>query len=63
MNLHENKKLFTDAVLAASEHLDIRPVYIEKDYWITRSLKLMVQNSNVEKAIFKGGTSYPRLIK
>ena len=57
MNLHENKKLFTDAVLAASEHLDIRPVYIEKDYWITRSLKLMVQNSNAEKAIFKGGTS------
>ena len=50
MNLHENKKLFTDAILAASEHLDIRPVYIEKDYWITRSLKLMVQNSNVEKA-------------
>ena len=45
MNLHENKKLFTDAVLAASEYLDIRPVYIEKDYWITRSLKLMVQNS------------------
>lgn len=57
MNLHENKKLFTDAVLAASEYLDIRPVYIEKDYWITRSLKLMVQNSNAEKAIFKGGTS------
>ena len=51
MNLHENKKLFTDAVLAASEYLDIRPVYIEKDYWITRSLKLMVENSNTEKAI------------
>ena len=63
MNLHENKKLFTDAVLAASEHLDIRPVYIEKDYWITRSLKLMVQNSNVEKAIFKGGTSLSKAHK
>ena len=57
MNLHENKKLFTDAVLAASEYLDIRPVYIEKDYWITRSLKLMLQNSDADKAIFKGGTS------
>ena len=52
MNLHENKKLFTDAVFAASEYLDIRPVYIEKDYWITRSLKLMAQNTNSDKAIF-----------
>jgi hypothetical protein len=24
MNLHENKKLFTDAVLAAAEQLDIK---------------------------------------
>ncbi|WP_026367381.1 nucleotidyl transferase AbiEii/AbiGii toxin family protein [Bacteroides sp. 14(A)] len=63
MNLHENKKLFTDAVLAASESLDIRPVYIEKDYWITRTLKLMVQNSYAEKAIFKGGTSLSKAHK
>ena len=63
MNLHENKKLFTDAVLAASEYLDIRPVYIEKDYWITRSLKLMAQNSNADKAIFKGGTSLSKAHK
>ena len=46
------------AVLATSEYLDIRLVYIEKDYWITRSLKLMVQNYNAEKAIFKGETSF-----
>jgi len=63
MNLHENKKLFTDAVFAASEYLDIRPVYIEKDYWITRSLKLMVQGSNGDKAIFKGGTSLSKAHK
>ena len=63
MNLHENKKLFTDAVFAASEYLDIRPVYIEKDYWITRSLKLMTQNPNSDKAIFKGGTSLSKAHK
>ena len=63
MNLHENKKLFTDAVFAASEYLDIRPVYIEKDYWITRSLKLMAQNPNADKAIFKGGTSLSKAHK
>lgn len=56
MNLHENRKMFTDAVLAASEHLHIKTVYIEKDYWITRSLKLMAQNPNAERAIFKGGS-------
>ena len=63
MNLHENKKLFTDAVMAASEYLDIRPVYIEKDYWITRSLKLMAQNPNADNAIFKGGTSLSKAHK
>lgn len=63
MNLHENKNLFTDAVLAASEYLDIRPVFIEKDYWITRSLKLMVENPNAGKAIFKGGTSLSKAHK
>ena len=51
---------FTDAVLAAAEQLDIKAVYIEKDYWITRSLKLMAQDSNAERAIFKGGDVYKR---
>lgn len=63
MNLHENKRLFTDAVLAASEYFDIRPVYIEKDYWITRSLKLMAQNPDAAKAVFKGGTSLSKAHK
>ena len=63
MNFHENKKLFTDAVLAAAEYFDIHPVYIEKDYWITRSLKLMMQNPNADKAIFKGGTSLSKAHK
>lgn len=57
MNLHENRKMFTDAVLAASEYLHIKTVYIEKDYWITRSLKLMTQNPNADRVVFKGGTS------
>ena len=41
-------------IFAAAEQLDIKAVYIEKDYWITRSLKLMAQDSNAERAIFKG---------
>lgn len=57
MNLHENKKLFTDAVLAASQHLNISPIFVEKDYWITRSLKLLALSDKDNRAIFKGGTS------
>jgi len=57
MNLHENKILFADLIRATSETLEIDDVYIEKDYWITRSLQRMAQNSNTEKVVFKGGTS------
>ncbi|MDR0811116.1 MAG: nucleotidyl transferase AbiEii/AbiGii toxin family protein [Paludibacter sp.] len=57
MNLHENKVLFLDLIHDASEILKIDEVYIEKDYWITRSLKRMARNTNTEKVVFKGGTS------
>lgn len=39
MKLHEDKKLFRDAVRATSEFKEIREVYIEKDYWVTYVLK------------------------
>ena len=62
MRLHENKELFTDAILAASRSkeeggLGIKSVFIEKDYWICRCLSLMVANDKEGRAIFKGGTS------
>lgn len=57
MKLHENKQLFADAVLAASEQLDISPIYIEKDYWITYLLKQMAGIACAGKTVFKGGSS------
>ena len=62
MKLHENKELFADAILAASRlkeegGLGIKSIFIEKDYWICRSLSLMVKNDKEGRAIFKGGTS------
>lgn len=62
MNLHENKKLFADAVTAASfpedkGGLGIRDVFLEKDYWITRSLKLLSESRDAPLCVFKGGTS------
>lgn len=62
MNLHENKQLFAEAILAASQSLEdgglgIKQVFLEKDYWITRSLKLLSESRDADSAVFKGGTS------
>ncbi len=62
MRLHENKQLFADAINAASRPkneggLGIKSIFIEKDYWICRSLKLMAEGDKDGKVVFKGGTS------
>lgn len=62
MNLHENKELFANAIVAASQPkadggLGIKQVFIEKDYWISRSLLLLSVSNDVDLAVFKGGTS------
>lgn len=62
MKLHENQQLFADAINAASRPkneggLGIKSIFIEKDYWICRSLKLMADGDKDGKAVFKGGTS------
>ena len=62
MRLHENWNLFSDALQAASRPIDegglgIKSIFIEKDYWICRSLALMSANDKDNRAIFKGGTS------
>lgn len=38
MNLHSNKELLQDAILATAEYLDMRDIYVEKDYWVTVAL-------------------------
>ena len=57
MKLHEDKTLFTQLLNFAANALNIRPEFIEKDYWLTRALQRMAQNQNTEKVVFKGGTS------
>lgn len=62
MNLHENRQLYADIIDAASRPkelggLGILAPFIEKDYWITRALKLMSIADVSGKATFKGGTS------
>lgn len=55
--LHNDPKLFKDTVLATAEYFHISPAYIEKDYWITNTLRRLSQNPNADKVVFKGGTS------
>ncbi len=62
MRLHENRELFADAIQAAAQHVEdgglgIKSIFIEKDYWICRSLSLMAMGDKNNRAIFKGGTS------
>ena len=57
MKLHEDKRLFTQLLNFAANALNIRPEFIEKDYWLTRALQRMALNKNTEKVVFKGGTS------
>lgn len=62
MNLHENKEIFEAAVQMASAPieeggLDIKQIYIEKDYWICRCLKFLSECRDSNVAVFKGGTS------
>lgn len=57
MNLHNDRNSFTAAIQAASDRLEILPVFIEKDYWITLVLKRLSAGKFNEGVVFKGGTS------
>jgi hypothetical protein len=39
MNLHEDKNLFIALIQDMAQKTSISEVYIEKDYWLTRSLQ------------------------
>ncbi len=57
MKLHHNIKLFSDTLRAASQHLDIKLEFVEKDYWITLLLSKLAKSKYVNESVFKGGTS------
>ena len=57
MMLHKDRKLFSDTIRAASQFLDIKLEFVEKDYWITLVLSSLAQSKYVDETVFKGGTS------
>jgi predicted nucleotidyltransferase component of viral defense system len=57
MKLHHEIKLFSDTLRAASQHLDVKLEFAEKDYWITLLLSKLAKSKYVNESVFKGGTS------
>lgn len=60
-SLHNNKELFSDVIIAASNALNIAPAIIEKDYYVTLLLKRITEKC--PDIIFKGGTSLSKCFK
>jgi hypothetical protein len=57
MKLHENISLYRDAVRFTAQHMNLKPEYIEKDYWVTYALFTIFNNEIGKDTIFKGGTA------
>lgn len=57
MILHLDNNSFTAAIQATSNKLNILPVFVEKDYWITLVLKRLSESKYNDSVVFKGGTS------
>ena len=63
MKLHENRELFQDAILAASQRFKLKEIYIEKDYWVTVALYEIFHSYMADQSVFKGGTSLSKCYK
>jgi len=57
MNLHENTKLFGQAIEITAQQKGILNIYVEKDYWVTLALHTIFHNEIGAEAVFKGGTA------
>lgn len=55
MELYENKELFKEIIIQASEFFNIDESLIEKDYYVTLVLRNAVRK--IDGLVFKGGTS------
>lgn len=57
MKLHQDKRLFKQAIQFTSDQMQILPIYIEKDYWVTYALLTIYNNKIGKDTVFKGGTA------
>lgn len=57
MKLHNNSKLFKDAVKFTAAQKNIKDIYVEKDYWVTFVLYNLYKSQLGKEIVFKGGTA------
>ena len=63
MRLHLNKALFRDAVRFTAQQMDIQPIFVEKDYWVTYALHTIFNHPIGSDTVFKGGTALSKCYK
>jgi len=63
MRLHLNKALFRDAVRFTAQQMEIQPIFIEKDYWVTYALHTIFNHPIGSDTVFKGGTALSKCYK
>jgi len=63
MNLHEDNDVFAELIEITAETIGLPQVYVEKDYWVTKSLKYLSESCYIEDVVFKGGTSLSKAYK
>lgn len=57
MKLHLNKELYIDAIRFTAQKMNLKPEYVEKDYWVTYALYTVFENKIGKDTVFKGGTA------
>ena len=55
MNLHHDREAFEELIVGAANELAIPTNVIEKDYFVTITLKAL--SEKLEDMVFKGGTA------
>lgn len=63
MRLHKNTSLFRQAIQFTSDRMQILPIFVEKDYWVTFALHAIFSNAIGSEAVFKGGTALSKCYK
>jgi len=63
MKLHENKTLYRQAVQFTADRLQIKAIFVEKDYWVTYALRTIFNDAIGNDTVFKGGTALSKCYK
>ena len=63
MILDTNPQMLSDAIEATSQSMSINPLFVEKDYWITKLLMQLSRSEYAANCVFKGGSALSKAHK